>query len=371
MVRAGVILSVVLMAATPCRAGLYNTGEVFPLDTQFDFRSTFRATLIRLRNIPAPKLLINYPLRTRYLVAEAANPSKLQDAEEKMNLSEVLIRRGKLTEADALLRELGIKNRTNFLIQSNRATLYHLTGGADHLHRAIAVMKDEVLGQWPEHFGDLDKDRQDYLLSIGWNEGPYGYYRKVETYYLKLLQLRVPQAGFGKKAALETVDDIFADAKGSPVRFVGEKGTFEPGKLAKTERAKLPQDALEIVRQLLIWLPADARLYRLLGEVHNALADGAPAKEAVTHVLAAKTIFTDLGEEPYNFRSEDFKERRSALQNVQIEEKEPDIEEALKKEESARGVDWRTLGVGFGAGLLVALFGIWQIRELRRRRAGS
>jgi hypothetical protein len=31
-------------------------------------------------------------------------------------------------------------------------------------------------------------------------------------------------------------------------------------------------------------------------------------------------------------------------------------------------VDWQTLGVGFGSGLLAGLFVAWQWREIRRRR---
>jgi len=39
------------------------------------------------------------------------------------------------------------------------------------------------------------------------------------------------------------------------------------------EKAKLPADAIAIVQQLLIWLPDDARLLWLLGELYNASGD--------------------------------------------------------------------------------------------------
>lgn len=351
----------IFFLAPALSAGLYNTGEVFPLDTDLDFLANFRPTLLQLRNLPAPQVKLDYPLRNRYLVAQAADPRKLLTAEEKMNLSEVLIRRRKLGEAKAVLEPLAVQQRTNILIQSNLATLYHVMG-LDQ--RAIDILRDQVLGQWPEHFGDLDEARRDYLLNIGWNEGPYGFYRKTETYFLKLLELRVREAAkFGKKTP-ESVDDLFTDIKGNPVRFVDESGQFSPGKIAKAERSKLPMDAVEIVRQLLVWLPDDARLYRLLGELHNA-------RGQEKDLIAARTIFTDLGEEPFSFRSEEFKDRRNALQNMKFEPKNTldDLDVKVKKEEQQRAVDWQTLGIGFGAGVIVAIFGMWQIRELRRRRA--
>lgn len=55
-----------------------------------------------------------------------------------------------------------------------------------------------------------------------------------------------------------------------PGRFVNEFGQYEPGALAKEERAKLPPDAVAVVQQLLLWFPSDARLYWLLGELYAA-----------------------------------------------------------------------------------------------------
>lgn len=49
-----------------------------------------------------------------------------------------------------------------------------------------------------------------------------------------------------------------------------------------------------------------------------------------------------------------------------------DLEKIVAEDEKQRQnrplLDWRTLGIGFGTGLLVAVFGMWQIREIRRRR---
>jgi hypothetical protein len=69
-----------------------------------------------------------------------------------------------------------------------------------------------------------------------------------------------------------------------PLRFVGDSGKFEVGKIAAAEKAKLPPNAILIVQQLLIWMPDDQRLFWLLGELLNA--DG--------NIEGAKTVFSDF-----------------------------------------------------------------------------
>ena len=59
-------------------------------------------------------------------------------------------------------------------------------------------------------------------------------------------------------------------ARVQPLRFVNDKGQYEPGRLADSERAKLPPDALAIVQQMLFWYPGDTRLLWLLGELYAA-----------------------------------------------------------------------------------------------------
>jgi thioredoxin-like negative regulator of GroEL len=61
--------------------------------------------------------------------------------------------------------------------------------------------------------------------------------------------------------------------KADPVRFVNDRGEYEPGKLAEAERAKLPSDAIPVVQQLLLWYPGETRLYWLLAELYAAAGD--------------------------------------------------------------------------------------------------
>ena len=58
--------------------------------------------------------------------------------------------------------------------------------------------------------------------------------------------------------------------------------------------------------------------------------------------------------------------------NVPEKAKQPNGTPSPTTPEETEGqlkVDWlQALGVGFGAGILVALIGVWQVREIRRRR---
>src|SRR5207244_12073881 len=73
----------------------------------------------------------------------------------------------------------------------------------------------------------------------------------------------------------------------TPLRFVGDREKYEAGSIARAEKAKLPPDAVEIVEQLLIWLPHDDRLFWLLGELLNARGE---------YVTAGQEVFAWIGD---------------------------------------------------------------------------
>src|SRR5262249_13385808 len=89
-----------------------------------------------------------------------------------------------------------------------------------------------------------------------------GKYQKGEAYHLKLVRLRQHEP-----RGSQDPDDLFG------VRFIGEDGEYRPGRLASTERKKMPSDAIAITQQLALWLPADGRLLWQLAELANAHGD--------------------------------------------------------------------------------------------------
>jgi tetratricopeptide (TPR) repeat protein len=353
-------------------AGLYNTSEPEEekkSDPSIDkgdwFPIVYRKTLLQLRSIGIANPPFDNPLRKRYVLQAdtAANIGRVSlSTEQKLNLSAAFIRRKKVDDAIALLFPLSRQEPKNFLVMSNLATAYQLSGQES---RAIDALS-QALSIWPKQMDKVDESFQKYLHAIGWYPSAFDFYRKAEEYQLKLLELR-RREGLGQKGAkrpFETVDALF------PVKFVGESGKYEVGKLAAAEKAKLPKDAIDIVQQLLIWLPEDLRLYWLLGELYNA--QGGPK-----NIQSARMIFDELaGLNGFGVRAAELVEHRQELLNYQIPEVgggsfaelTKNVEEIESKaKDTGLRVDWQTLGVGFGAGILVAIFGLWQIREIRRR----
>jgi tetratricopeptide (TPR) repeat protein len=349
------VLSVVIGSPSPSQGGLYNTGEPDegPLDPNY---LKFGETLNVLRSIGADKVEVERPLRKRYLLQadlylfNKVDANKLS-AEEKLNFSAVLIRRRRFSDAIELLMPATRQHPDMFLLQANLATAYHQNGDKS---RARDTIKD-CLDAWPKQWHDLSDSQRAFLMSIGWNEGPFGFYRKVEDYYYKLLKLRSREPK-EMDANFEAVDDLFG------VKFVGDSGEFEPGRVTKSAKENL-RDARQIVEQLLVWLPFDLRLQWLLGEVLNSQGDPEDVK-------AARKIFDDLVYMD-KVRAKELMARRQAL-NSWTEPVSNDagnlVDDLDKTDKPTAALDWRGLLVAFIAGIIVAIFAHWQFREIQRRR---
>ncbi|MCI0681322.1 MAG: hypothetical protein L0Y71_04390 [Gemmataceae bacterium] len=364
----GWILAVFTLA-NPVRAGVYNPAEP-PFEVPLDpvYVGKFGLSLKIMASIAAPQVEFDSPLRRRYFFQEQLydrlDPAKLS-VEQKLHFSSVLIRRRRAGDAIGLLQPATRQHPQAFLLQSNLATAYDING--DRL-RAVETMRD-CLDTWPKDWNDLDPAQREFLTGIGWaprpkergpEEEPFVFFREADTYYLKLLRLRSREP---KGAAFEAVDALFGDDKG-PVKFVNEAGVFEPGKIAKAERARLPRNARKIVQQLLAWQPNDLRLQWLLGEILNANGD-------VNDIKAARSIFDEL------VYTRDVRAKEVMARRIKLNEwKEPPTTASADNPfgggkdnpPPSPATDWRGLLIAFAAGLLVAVFGYWQIREIRRRR---
>jgi len=145
----------------------------------------------------------------------------------------------RLTEARALLEEAALLHRESFILQANLGTVYHMMGDLDLAVRSL---------------------REAIRLAENENE------RVLETFHLRLVGARQAAIARGEKLAVN-LDDLFG------VRWVGPSGSWEPGKLAVAEAAKLPKDAERLVKTLLLSFPADQRLHWLYAELLNARGD--------------------------------------------------------------------------------------------------
>jgi hypothetical protein len=177
-------------------------------------------------------------MRLRYEEAAAqlektARQRKLT-GDERADLGALYVRLGEAGKALDVLRTAQRDYPDHFRIVSNLGTAWQLQGELD---QAAACLQQAV------------------------RLAP-GKLQKAEEYQLKLVRLRQRQPRDARE-----LDDLFG------IRYVGDKGQYEPGRLAAAERKKLPSDAVALAQQLALWLPADGRLLWQLGELAAAHGD--------------------------------------------------------------------------------------------------
>jgi hypothetical protein len=221
-----------------CRAGLYYSGEALA-----ELPSQWRGFLLDQRTlrsiaIPAAAGTAASPARQRYeeeaaKLEKAARSGKLT-ADEVADLGALYIRLGQTDKALAVLREGHRTYPSHFHIVANLGTAWQVQGD---LHQAALFLRQAVRlapGKW----------------------------QRAEEYHLKLVTGRLRE-----KVGAQDLDELFG------VRYVGEKGRYEPGQLAAAEKKKLPAHAVPVAQQLALWLPADPRLLWQLAELASAYGD--------------------------------------------------------------------------------------------------
>jgi tetratricopeptide (TPR) repeat protein len=179
---------------------------------------------------------------------ERLSPSQLND------LAVVQLRLRDLDGALEALKRAEGQNPRDFWTLTTLGTAYQTRGQSSEAARYLEAAQDFPPDpQWLESMG----------LTRPWLQ-------TLERAQLMLLRLRMRE-GQGRPARGQrpavNVDELF------PVKFIGPSGQYEAGKFADAEKAKLPNDAVAVVQQLLLWAPEDTRLYWLLGELYNARGD--------------------------------------------------------------------------------------------------
>ena len=217
-------------------------------------------------------------LQPGYLRQTAALQARQQagtlSAEDRINLGACLYRLGRLDQARKVLEEaervMGADSPYHFLVLLNLASVYQ--EDPDLLARAIDT-QTRALKSWP-------------TVWAGWGRLESEWYRRVETYVLRLMHLRQAEtrAAAGRPGSYQAVDDLFPG-----VRFVGPNGSYEAGAIAFDMWNKLPPDAESIVIQMMLWQPRDNRLYWLYGELLNARGQVADAFEVLNSLDDIRT----------------------------------------------------------------------------------
>ncbi len=351
-------------------AGLYNPAEpaegILYADFMKDPQKSFRTVLYQLRSIGFDKVEFDNPLRRRYVtfqqLVKRGVPGDLS-LEQKIQLSAVMIRTKKPEDAIQLLMPLSRQAPDHLLLQANLATAYQAAGQDQ---RARDAFKD-LLKRWPKHWDELNPEQQKHFTSIEVFEGTFHFLRQAEELHAKLVDLRFREKL--KKVTPTQVDALFADDAGEAIKYVGENGQFEPGRIAALQKKKLPRNSLELIQQLLVWMPEDPRLYWQLGELYNV-------RGGRDDVVAASAIFDDLWRN-YQYQPPELGIRRTKMLEAMArlsdaEQQQLDLQQKLDAETKKTPTppstfDWRTWWVAMASGFFVGVFTVWQFQEFRRR----
>jgi tetratricopeptide (TPR) repeat protein len=236
-----IVFAVPALPAPAC-AGLYYSGENYA-----ELPSQWRGFLLDQRALRTIAVRPNGgagagPIRKRYQ-AEMEKLTKLAQArrltaDEAADLGALHLRLGDTARAIEILRIAQKDNPKHFHLAANLGTAWQMQGD---LAQAAACLEQAA------------------NLAPAKNQ-------KAEQLHRKLVRLRARQS---RNAA--DLDDLFG------IGYVGPSGKFEAGRLAEVQRKRLPDDAIALVQQLALWLPADGRLLWQLGELAGANGDVATA----------------------------------------------------------------------------------------------
>jgi hypothetical protein len=224
-------LCLVVSTSASVRAGLYCSEEkIAELPSQW---TGFLIDLRALRNLASPAASAG---RARYQQAaralEAGRASLT--ASEFADLGALYIRLGETSKALGLLREGERRYPANFHIAANLGTAWQMVGD---LGQAAAALERAVRLAPPA-------------------------LKPAEELQLKLVRLRQNEAPGTQK-----LDRLFA------LTYENDRGEYLPGHLSAAARKVIPPEAIALVQQLALWLPADGRLLWQLAELAAAQGD--------------------------------------------------------------------------------------------------
>jgi hypothetical protein len=331
------------------RAGLYIPGE--PPDLPFRDGKVealpfdlFRIKLHDVMGIGVPSKTPT-PLREEYQKKRdelLGRGVKSLPITELVALSGYEIRLGEPSKAIEVLQEARTRDRRNFLVESQWALLAHMTGEPNAVNYQL-----DVLQMRPKELPGFSAEQ------LAWD-------LKAERALLNVWKARAKeQREKGPRAQPETPDALF------PLQFVGPNGKYEAGTVAEAEKAKIPDDAIATVQQLLFWLPYDSRLYWLLAELYNATGD-----------VTAAAVIMDECVDARRFQVEQLREHRRAVKDELLRRQETATAARVAEQERQKQSDWRNHPevfwvIGGVIAVPLLLLGYWQLRLMLKRLHGD
>ncbi len=353
MWRCAPAVTVVCILSGVARAGLYIPGEAadfVPSDGKIVALSfdKFHLKFLDLTAVPAaldPRFKTS-ELGKRILakVTDLERRKARLRAEEWTQLGGFEYRLAKWEDAMSAFQQAGRLDRRNFEVASNLA------------------MVSFVQGQYADAWTKLDtaKSLQPNELP-GFTHDETAWCYKVDALLQKIIRARMAEKRSGIPANQMPPDNPFG------VEFVGESGSYEAGKLAQVQQLKLPEEAIAIVQQLLLWTPSDARLYWLLAELYNASGDLASASRILNECVDARRYQPDLLREHRRIIQEELarqQQEEAKLREQQLQQQKASEDQQARDKVYSRKI---MIGVGVAGAAIILLMLYWQVGIVLRR----
>ncbi|HZT83527.1 MAG TPA: hypothetical protein VFA26_25070 [Gemmataceae bacterium] len=397
---AALAVAACLAPAAAARAGVYTTTEksYWPLPTG-ELRH-FLLEYRELRGIPAPTVgppenqqpnPLHEAYKKKVAELEAKEHTLGLSVEDRVNLGAYYLRLAGPGNGDHVRRAVATleavpRDRRDFMVLGNLSMAYQLEGQLD---RAVNYL-EEARKAWPQSWPGYTTNQLAWLY-------------RAETFQLNLLRHRQQEAAMaareGRKPAL-ALDPLFPRAR------LG-KAPYHAGWLPPERAAELPQDAVNVVAQLLLWQPFDDALYWQMGELLNARGDVTAAyrvldemsfsRETAPELVSHRKVLRDASEAlaqmngarafqaitllappsplgvPAGGQVAQLLSREAAAQEIDRRargggEKKDAAAPQEAAAPAARALDWKQILIAFAFGAAVATLAGMQYREMRRRR---
>jgi len=352
------------IAASPASAGVY--GRLEKLPPVAASHRDMRLLLGELRDAGThddSRPVVAGSLRSEYLALREKLSSTAPDgpASDLMDLAVCHLRLGQPEKARAILE--GLQSRVEatdplrFQVLANLASAYQELAarglGRDFLERAYLVQA-QSLKAWPETASKAPK---------GWSFAVWRFLLQAERAQLKLLRGRLleatnPPPRFDPNQA---GPDIVFDG---PV-FHSTSDAYLPGPANRIIWDSLPEDAIDLTRQLVIWMPLDNRAFWLLGETLNAAGETAEALRVLEELANARQMrhVRMLGQHIEILKSSQPAPEPTGTSAENASPNSPGTPELTVN----LGSFWRIFMVGMATGAILSLLARWQLGAIFRR----
>ncbi len=262
-------LGACLLATIPAPAGFYNPAEptvAANAGLRFD---DFQRRIREVRALDAPQSSQRADYQKRIADLQTKTRTEPIATDDLLSLSAYQILLRDYAGAVRSLNQAEATDPGNFKVQANLATAYFLLDSRDravyYQQRVVRIMSG---------------------LCPGYTSAQLHWPRRVETYFLKYLGLRLAE---GRRPPTRGGAELtpLTDALFPSLRFVGPDGEYPLGRLAPAQQARMPADAVAVVEQLLLDLPhdPDLNLYWLLAELLNANGDVPDAADLLGYLV--------------------------------------------------------------------------------------